>query len=114
MANPKGVNRFGGFTSNSPYGSVKIMEENQRSAPLAGEPFQALTGPDNLRRQAARRGGSPQAAPAAQAPPAIVNPVIEDTYDTRMARFWDEAASMPGASALIREYADKVRSRAVR
>lgn len=121
MPNPSGENGlapFTGFIPEVPYGAQQAQDNLHAAAPLAGQ--QASTSAENAprrARQAASRPPAPQGTAASQsapgaaaqgslppAPPAV-------PYDAQVAQIWLQLAQEPGASPLVRQYAQDAAQR---
>ena len=102
--NPKGTNQFGGFSDKPEHGDVKLLEQNENAAKLAGEPNSALNAPRRSQRRATS-GGGPEGTPRVE----VETPAQPLPHEDRTRAFWEEVASHPDASPLAREYAKRAR-----
>lgn len=110
MPNPGGVNQLGGSHA---YGDVKAQTELTREAPISGAPMsgRALNTPRRSSKQAQRRPVSAATVPAAAAPadpqPIPSAPAGQPNDDVKVALIWKAAAESPGASPLVKAYAQQ-------
>lgn len=101
MPNPGGTNQFG---TDPAYGDVKRLTELTREAPMSGA--RVAAGATNAPRRAQRQVTRP-ARPAAAAPQAAQAPPAPVSYEAQLAAVWAQVAADPGASPLVREYAQQ-------
>src|SRR4051812_33460822 len=89
--NPDGVNSFDGFGTEEPYGQKTRDAALAAAVPVASGPIKPQTRP---------APASPQqpAQPVPQAPP--MSP------EARLAQQWQAIAAIPGASDLVKAYAE--------
>lgn len=103
LPNPSGVNGFGGFGREAPYGSQREMESLTRAAPLPSQP--ALDAPRRAGRKAKRGPRAPQQPPP-QVPFSPAGAPPQDfAYPMQLANIWRGVASEPGASDLVKTIA---------
>lgn len=112
MANPLGINIFSGpMGEKEPaYGAIERGKVLSAIAPT-GTPA-ALGAPKRSQRAAVKgkvaRSSAPQAAPAPPHPVSADSPEAQGaTYDQSLVQFWQSIASDPGASSLVRQYAQE-------
>ncbi len=105
MPNPSGSNQF---QPEPAYGAVQRMTQLTREAPISGAPVaaHALDTPRRGRRQAARGG---QGQPEVQAPPPVPPPPPVGPQQIQ-AQVWQQVAADPGASPLVKMYAQRAQS----
>ena len=116
MANPTGINTYGGPFEHEPqYGDIQRMKNNMRLAPI-GSP-QAVNAPRRAKNAAVKgkraapspAAQQPTAAPAGQqqgpdtTPPSPAAP----TYMQQVQAFWQQLAVTPGVSPLVQQYAQE-------
>jgi hypothetical protein len=111
--NPDGVNSWSGWGDEEPYGQATKDASLARAAPMAGAAVAAgpIAAPKRDSRKAQRGTHAPQPA-AAVAQPAQPQPE-ELPYDARLAQWWQGIASIPGASDLVKTYAQVATQRLV-
>lgn len=104
MPNPDGVNQFGGFGVEPPYGDVSRQKSLLREAPISGAPISghALGTPDRIRQ---RRGNKPSSSRSPGTPAAL--PQLPIPYEQQIALVWQQIAAHPGASDLVRQVAQE-------
>lgn len=104
MSNEGGINQFQGFGIDPPYGDVKKQMELTKEAPISGAPISghALGTPDRIRQQ--RQGGPQRRGTAPMGGPTL--PQLPIPYEQQIAMIWQQAASAPGASELVKHYAE--------
>lgn len=103
MPNPSGSNQF---QPEPAYGAVQRMTQLTREAPISGAPVaaHALDSPRRGRRQAARGGQQQSEAPLpVELPPPVPPQALQ-------AQVWAAVAADPGASPLVKEYAQRAQS----
>lgn len=103
--NPSGANNWQGFGDEEPYGQATKDAALAHGAPLAGARLSSgpIAAPKRATRQS-QRGSAPQpatAAPVPAGPPALPEP----SYDAKLAQWWQSIAAVPGASDLVKQYA---------
>lgn len=107
MPNPSGENG-GQFVPEPRYGEIQRLQENQKSAPMAGDQASASAVNAPRRAGAAAKRGDTVVTATPQEPQATgpFQPMAEGKpYELQVAEAWAELARDPKASPLIREYA---------
>lgn len=98
--NPGGVNAFGGWGREAPYGAIEKEKTLTRAAPIVAPP--AVGAPDKAQRRAVGKKGAAQSSAPATAPatsPSVTPPGMV------VSQFWAQLAAVPGASPLIMQLA---------
>lgn len=103
--NPSGANNWQGMGNEEPYGQATKDAALAHGAPLAGARVASgpLAAPKRATRQSQRRTASQRAtaAPVPAGPPSMPEP----SYDAKLAQWWQGIAAVPGASELVKQYA---------
>lgn len=116
MPNPAGINQLAGSHA---YGEVKKLTELKQAAPLSGAPVagRALDAARRAQKQAVRgRPAQPTPGPASGPPPAplAAAPMVNTGQQqaAQRAQVWTDLAATPGASDLVRFYAQQAQTEA--
>ena len=114
MPNPNGTNQFDRFAKTAKHGDAQKLAQSQKAAPMSGAPVSALTAPIRAKRHATGqdrpRGASQPAgrtAPQPDPPPVGERPTRDQEYAVFLADAWGKAAALPGASSLVKQYAEE-------
>lgn len=104
-------NKRNQFEPEVPYGEVAERERLRKSAPGAPTP-ERIQIPNEARPQRAPVVSIPIALPG----PSLATPNLtpEQAQALRQAHAWNLIANLPGASNLVRDYAQRAEDRAVR
>lgn len=94
MPNESGVNQFGGFTTQLPYGDKERQGQLQRLAPVAGS-ASSLNDPKRAQRAAVK--GAPLEPP----PPPM--PELQGAPQIPTAELYARIAGLPGVSPLVQQ-----------
>lgn len=102
MPNPGGENGLFQHGTDTAYGAQRRIEQSTKAAPMAGGPAAAsvLNTPRRSKKRAGR-AAAPQPVVAAPPQPADI------TQGASIAQVWQQLASVPGASPLVVEYAQR-------
>lgn len=95
--NPGGVNAFGGWGKEAPYGAIEKEKTLTRAAPLPSVP--AVGAPKQAQQRAVGKKGAAQSSAPATAPATSPSPAF--TPQMVVSQFWQEMAAEPGASPLV-------------
>lgn len=103
--NASGANGWSGFGDEEPYGQATKDAALAHGAPLAGA--RVASGPIAAPKRATRQSQRPAAPQPATAAPVPAGPPSqpEPSYDAKLAQWWQNIASVPGASDLVKTYA---------
>lgn len=103
MPNPQGYNAFGGpMEHETPYGDVQKEKDLLSLAPLS----QRSPTPMNAPRRA-QRHATGQDSPRGEGAPAVPPTEPRVPSEDRIAGFWTAMAAEPGASDLVKMYAER-------
>lgn len=106
MPNPQGTNSFDRFGAETSYGAIKRLTDSTKGAPLAGQ--QAATSALETPRRAKRRA----ARPDQRQPPPIPSAAAAAPSLPPLADAWAELAALPGASDLVKQFAQEAQNAA--
>lgn len=107
MPNPQGYNAFGGpMEHQAPYGAAQKEKDLLSLAPISQRVPSAQNAPRRAQRHATGRDRPQGQADGPAVPPA--QPVVPP--ENIALSFWQQLAAEPGASELIRQYAQEAGS----
>jgi hypothetical protein len=98
VPNPAGSNQF--YVPEPAYGDVKKLQQLQGSAPMSGAPTPAVTAPERAQYKAT----TPPQASVSPSKPSKASGGMPD-YRVEVAGKWGYAASIPGASEIVKRMA---------
>lgn len=100
MPNPSGVNGFEGFGADQPYGAELKQHELARAIPV---PSGGANAPQRAQRRAVR--GRQEPPPPAPPEQRLASGEAQPPHPVWLAQAWQQVASEPGASELVRQQA---------
>lgn len=109
MPNPSGANQGNPFTVTAPYGDIKRQSQLTRESPISGSPFaaHALETARRDKKRATRQQPTGTSSPQVQA---MGNPTTQQPQGLPLAQAWGRIASLPGASDLVIQMANRAQS----